>query len=302
MAEDPAHQAGPVEIAFDREGAGEPLLLMHGIGMSRSVWRPVIPLLRERRDVIAVDLPGHGASPPVPAHILPAPPGLARLMAQFLDQLGVERAHAAGNSLGAWTALELAKLGRARSAVALDPAGLWERGNISSFAKLLGMRRSARRLVTPASYLMRTRVGHHLLLRDTIGRPRQVPAEDGVKMIRDLAEATGFEQTLVATHARRFEGGQGIDVPVTVVFGTRERLIPKRSRRNDELPSHARWLEPEGLGHVPMWDDPQLVAEIILTGGATTGVAAASEATTGVAATGAAATGVGRTGGAATGS
>lgn len=266
MADAPAHQAGPVEIGFDRAGEGEPLLLMHGIGMSRSVWRPVIPLLREQRDVIAVDLPGHGTSPPVPAHILPAPPGLAQVIARFLDQLGIERAHAAGNSLGGWTALELAKLGRARSVVALDPVGLWERGPVSSFARLMGLRRSARRLATPASHLMRTRLGRHLLLRDTIGSPQQVSAQDGVTMIRDLANATGFEQTLMATHTRRFEGGQDIDVPLTVVFGTRERLISKRSRRDDELPAHTRWLEPEGLGHVPMWDDPPQVAEIILTG------------------------------------
>jgi hypothetical protein len=74
-------QAGrPVSgsIAFDRSGEGEPLLLIHANGMSRMAWRPVLPLLRAQRDVIAIDLPGHGASPPIPAHVLPAPPGFAQ--------------------------------------------------------------------------------------------------------------------------------------------------------------------------------------------------------------------------------
>jgi pimeloyl-ACP methyl ester carboxylesterase len=109
-------------------------------------------------------------------------------------------------------------------------------------------------------------MGRKLLLRDTIGRPDQVPPDDAKRIIRDLANAPGFEQTLIATHTRRFEGGQDIDVPVTVVFGTRERIVPRGARRSDELPPHTRWLEPEGLGHVPMWDDPQQVAEILLSG------------------------------------
>jgi pimeloyl-ACP methyl ester carboxylesterase len=67
-------------VAHERSGAGDPLLLVHGIGMSRVAWRPVLPLLREHRDVVAVDLPGHGESPPCPAHVAPAPAGFARLL------------------------------------------------------------------------------------------------------------------------------------------------------------------------------------------------------------------------------
>jgi pimeloyl-ACP methyl ester carboxylesterase len=92
-----------------------------------------------------------------------------------------------------------------------------------------------------------------------------VPPDDAVRLVRDLANAAGFEQTLAATHMRRFEGGRDIGVPVTMVFGTRDRIVPAGARRRDELPSHTRWLEPQGLGHVPMWDDPQLVARILLS-------------------------------------
>ena len=57
-----------------------------------------------------------------------------------------------------------------------------------------------------------------------------------------------------------------IDVPVTVAFGERERLIPKSGRLRDELPAHTRWIELGGCGHVPTWDDPALVARTILEG------------------------------------
>ncbi|MGB2711360.1 MAG: alpha/beta fold hydrolase, partial [Conexibacter sp.] len=102
-------------LAYERAGAGEPLLLVHANGMSRAAWRPVLALLEPQRDVIAVDLPGHGGSGPVAPHIAAAPAGFARIFAALLDELGIERAHVAGNSLGGWTALELARLGRARS-------------------------------------------------------------------------------------------------------------------------------------------------------------------------------------------
>jgi pimeloyl-ACP methyl ester carboxylesterase len=97
-----------VPIAYERSGDGEPLLLIHANGMSRLAWKPVLPMLRAARDVIAIDLPGHGDSPPVPPYIASAPPGFAHLLADLLDELGIDQAHVAGNSLGGWTALGLA--------------------------------------------------------------------------------------------------------------------------------------------------------------------------------------------------
>src|SRR5438128_680829 len=104
-------------IGFERIGRGEPLLLVHGTGLSRQVWDPVVGLLSERRELLLVDLPGHGKSPPPPAHIEPTPIGYAQVLAELLDELELETVHVAGNSVGGWTALELAKIGRARSVV-----------------------------------------------------------------------------------------------------------------------------------------------------------------------------------------
>src|SRR3954468_16116804 len=114
-------------LAHDRRGAGEPLVLLHGQGLSRRSWDPVVELRADHFRVIAVDLPGHGRSPRQPAGAGYAPNDLARAVAELLDELGLRTAHVAGNSLGGWIALELGRLGRARTVTALAPAGLWGR-------------------------------------------------------------------------------------------------------------------------------------------------------------------------------
>ena len=114
-------------IAFDRAGSGPRVLLVHGLGGERHVWERVWPALTARCDVMTVDLPGFGASDPLPAGGDASPQGLARALAAFLAEQGFERPHVVGNSLGGWVALELALLGAARSVTAIAPAGLWPR-------------------------------------------------------------------------------------------------------------------------------------------------------------------------------
>jgi len=112
-------------LAYTRSGAGAPLVLLHGIGMDRRAWDPVVPALARDFDVIAVDLPGFGESAPGRAD----PASLAEAVAGLLTDLGVTSPHVAGNSLGGWVALELAALepaglGPVASLTVLSPAGL----------------------------------------------------------------------------------------------------------------------------------------------------------------------------------
>jgi pimeloyl-ACP methyl ester carboxylesterase len=102
-------------LAFDRSGQGEPLVLLHGQGFDRRSFDPVVPLLAAERDVIAVDLPGHGESPRQPKGAGNAPRDLAAAVGELLDELGLATAHIAGNSSGGWVALELGRSGRART-------------------------------------------------------------------------------------------------------------------------------------------------------------------------------------------
>jgi len=257
--------ASDAGVRFDRLGAGEPLLLLHGTGGSRAHWRSVVDLLDGQRDLLLVDLPGHGESDPPPAGVPHTPIGYAAVLEQLLDELGIERLHLAGNSVGGWTALELAKRGRALSVVAIGPAGLW-RGNDPwrCVFQLWAQHQLGRAFAPLTPALMRNPVGRAVLLRGTVGKPSRVPPDAAVEMAVTYAQTPCFKRHLSATRRERFEGGRGIEVPVTVAWGEKDRLVPRKARRRDELPPHARVLTLAGCGHLPMWDDRRLVAQTIL--------------------------------------
>jgi pimeloyl-ACP methyl ester carboxylesterase len=253
-------------VALERTGSGESLLLIHGTGGTRGHWDPVRDRLAAQRSLLLVDLPGHGKSPS-PRGTPSNPIGYARTLAGVLDELGHSSVHVAGNSVGGWTALELAKLGRARSVVAIAPAGLWpDRNPRSAKMKLRGQYRMGRRFARLTPHLMRSPVGRTLLMRDTVARPRQIPADAAAAMAAEYAATPDFEAHLEATSAERFRDGAGIDCPVTIAWGEKEHLIPKKARLLDELPPQARVVTLPGCGHVPMWDDPELVTNTIIEG------------------------------------
>jgi pimeloyl-ACP methyl ester carboxylesterase len=242
-------------------------LLIHGTGSSRKVWAPVFDRLASERDVVAVDLPGHGESPDHPGGVPHNPIGFAELLGPFLGELGLDRVHVAGNSVGGWTALELAKAGRALSVVALGPAGLWRGRNPRRAEASLRMSRRLSPLGAALGRVgLRSRVGRTIMLGQMFGRPANLPYDAALDAIRGMRDVRGFDEHIDATSNAQFSGGAAIEVPVTVAFGERERLIPQSGRLRDELPEQTRWIELAGCGHVPTWDDPELVARTILEG------------------------------------
>lgn len=88
----------PVTSAFSAEGEGEPLFLIHGIGASRASFAGLVPFLKAEYRCISYDLRGHGASP------VPKPPYTLDDLVEDLEalrkELGIEKAHFAGHSLG----------------------------------------------------------------------------------------------------------------------------------------------------------------------------------------------------------
>ena len=252
-------------LSYERTGEGEPLLLIHGTGSSRTAWRPVADLLASEYELLIVDLPGHGESQPPSPKLQPTPIGYARLLADLLDALGTERVHTAGFSIGGWISLELARLRRALSVTALGPAGLWRPRSPRSSEFSLWLSNRATRLAGPLlPYVFATPVGRTVFLSQQFGRPWRLTASEALVAARTMAATRGFDEHLRATNRARFAGGQEIDVPVTIAFGARERLLSRRgARRAEELPLHARWVELPGCGHVPTWDDPVLVARVI---------------------------------------
>jgi pimeloyl-ACP methyl ester carboxylesterase len=243
-------------LAYDRTGAGSPLVLLHPLGADRHVWDPLLEYLIDRREVIAVDLPGFGHSPPLRDRPR-TPRSLAAALGQELASLGVQRPHVAGNSLGGWVALELALNGGARSVTAIAPAGLWPEPLVP---KAGIAHRLARTLLPLAGPAARTVPGRSLLLSSAVAHPRRVPAGDASHLVRAYAQAADFVAVNDAMRAGRFEGLERIRCPVTLVWPDHDRLI----RRPVWVPDRIRNVVLKDAGHIPMWDAPQALAEILL--------------------------------------
>jgi pimeloyl-ACP methyl ester carboxylesterase len=250
--------SGPIRVAlaFDRSGAGPSLVLLHPLGADRRVWDPLLPTLREQRQVICFDLPGFGESPPLTG-TTPTPRALAGAVATALSALGIERPHIAGNSLGGWVALELGLAGIAETVTAIAPAGLW-RAPLKPKAALAHL---AARAVSPLAGAITSRpAGRRLLLSRSMARPEAVPARDAAHLVRAYGAAPGFTAANDAMRAGRFEGLDRLPCPVTLVWPEHDRLISRPSR----LPGTVRNVELAGCGHVPMWDAPAALAQVLL--------------------------------------
>jgi pimeloyl-ACP methyl ester carboxylesterase len=252
-------------LAFTRSGAGAPLVLLHALGSSRHMWDPVLPALAEHFDVLAIDLPGFGESVPMPPLVEPLPATLAGAVAAVLDDLGVGTAHVVGNSLGGWVALELAGLRPAASLTLLSPAGLWRGGTpLYCRASLRASRWLARHAAVPLSHVVNYGLGRTLVLGQTHGRPARMSPDQARAVIREAGTCPGFDATLRATVPRHYVAGPPLDVPVTVAFGTRDRLLLRRqSRHLDQLPPGTALGELPGCGHIPVADDPEAVTALI---------------------------------------
>src|ERR1700727_821399 len=119
-----------ISSSLYRAGDGEPVLLLHGFTGHWRHWRPVLADLVARYEVIAPTLAGHNGGPAYPSGMsLKKVADAGDSLERHLDELGVGTAHFVGNSMGGSLALELAKRGRARSVVAIAPAGGWTPGD-----------------------------------------------------------------------------------------------------------------------------------------------------------------------------
>lgn len=251
------------QLHMVRRGTGEPLVLIHGIGHHWRAWEPVLDLLAEHHDVIAVDLPGFGRSP-APADDHGMPSAVEALAACFAD-LGLDRPHLAGNSLGGAIALELAAAGHARSVTALSPAGFCTPAQVRRALSILrGHRVGA---YTPAPLLKvfyRTGFGKAFSFGWLVRNPGVLTAERA--LADTLALRAGKSFGAVARHGRgyAFTGPTG-DVPVTIAWGSRDRIfLPVQAGVARERLPGAHHVTLDGCGHVPMSDDPAQVAAVIL--------------------------------------
>jgi pimeloyl-ACP methyl ester carboxylesterase len=253
-------------FAHDRGGSGEPLVLVHGIGSCWRCWDPVVPLLREHHDVIALDLPGYGESPAVDGP--PTVHAITDALDEALVAAGLEDSHLVGNSLGGWIVAELAARGRARTAVVISPAGLATQRETALARNTLGpAQKVAKRIAPMADRLVATRPGRALLFNQMHARPWRVEPDSAAHQLRMLARSESFVDTLdwACSAEAQPRGLDRISCPFRIVWGTRDMVLPYRqAKRWERIVPGAELVTLKGLGHLPMPDDPELVADAIL--------------------------------------
>ncbi|MEV8633836.1 alpha/beta fold hydrolase [Streptosporangium sp. NPDC051023] len=255
-----------MDLAFERRGTGEPLVLLHGIGHHWQAWSPVLDRLAAERDVIAVDFPGFGASPPLP----PGSPYTAETLADAVESFcavhGIREPHVAGNSLGGYVALELASRGVVRTATALSPAGFWNRSELVYARAVLRAVRASATALTPerAAAVMADPLGHLISAGMLVAHPSRLSTEALLASSHAMREAPGFDDTLDSFVWLMPPAPP--KAPITIAWGERDRLFPRRQAVRAARWSGQRVKLLRRCGHLPMSDAPELVAEVLLRG------------------------------------
>lgn len=248
---------------------GEPLVLIHGFSATRGVWQPILEELERDHEVLAVNLAGHVGGPELPEGTDASVAALVDAVEHDMDAAGLETAHLVGNSLGGWIALELAKRGRARSVVAIAPAGGWESGTREEkrlrtlFAR---NHKLSTKMLPRLDRMMRRPRLRRLLLSQVAARGDRIPAAAATRLIRDSLECSVYFELMDAiTRDGPPKSFDGISVPILLMWGTRDRILPSKrySERLRRMLPASEWVELKGLGHMPMSDDPALVAQTI---------------------------------------
>lgn len=244
--------------------SADPIVLLHGLTASARVWDGVRPLLASRF-VFVPTLPGHRGGPSLTT-------GSATLEAivdgvcEQLDAAGIERAHIVGNSLGGWVAIELARRGRAVSVVAFSPAGGWTRA--ADLRRLVRMMRFAVAIGSSATgrRLARRPLGRRVLFGRLVANPSVISKHEAREMLDDLIECSIAAELLAgALRAGPLRPFSVAPCPILLAWGDQDRLTPYARlgvRFVQAVPGIVSTTLPDA-GHVPMSDNPVLVAETI---------------------------------------
>jgi pimeloyl-ACP methyl ester carboxylesterase len=256
--------------SYERRGAGDPIVLVHGLGSRWEIYGPVLDLLAASHDVISVDLPGFGAEP-LTSDVKPGPHGYASWLAELLLDLDVKDPHVVGNSMGGAIALELGRRGVASRVTAFSPIGFWHTPGRIWTQSVLTTLRSIGKVASPAVDRMAAVPPiKAVLVGSVVARPSHIPTTDAILHIRGIIEASGFPAARNSFSHYTLRAGDDLgslpDIPVTIAWGTRDLVLPHRpqSARARDLMPFARHVDLKGLGHTPFSDDPELCARLIL--------------------------------------
>jgi 3-oxoadipate enol-lactonase len=252
---------GSVAIAYDVRGQGSPLVLIHGVGVGRWGWEPVVDRLARQFRVITIDNRGIGASD------VPAGSYSTRVLASdvvaVLDDAGVASAGVVGTSLGGMVAQELALAHPERVdrlvLVATIPGGRLTAPMPLKTAYLLTwapLMRSEQRL--------RGFVEHSLGPETLRRRPRVVRRLMALKRAHPQSEQAWRAQATAGVLFDPLGGQRRITQPTLVLQGTADQVVnPANAELLADLIPGARLRYVEGAGHLISWDEPRRFTRLV---------------------------------------
>lgn len=254
-------------LNFVRRGSGKPLLMVHGLGSSWHNWDLVLPALSAQRDVIAVELPGFGNSPPPAGEVSIA--SLTDAVESFITEHDLGDTDVVGSSMGARMVLEMARRGHAGTVVALNPGGFWTDSEMKVFGATVGASIALVRRIQPAlPALTRSNVGRTALLLQFSAKPWRLPAELVLQELRSFDRATRLDEALQAlVHGPKQQGAPAgsLNGRVVIGWGRNDRVtLPRQAGRAMELFPDATLHWFDACGHFPHWDQPERAAQLIL--------------------------------------
>lgn len=253
-------------------GSGEPVLLLHPFMMSSHVWHDVAPALARtgRIEVFAPSMAGHNGGPHTRSWFLDTPT-LADHVERQLDELGWDTAHIVGNSLGGWVAFELERRGRARTLTAIAPAGGWHRWSpvkyeiVGKFVAGLPVWLTALVLGQRATRLPGAKQLASVPISATAAG---LSDADLREVIDDVTHCRAYYQLLIK--ALLLPGLMELadtGIPTHLVICERDRVLPhprftKHFTRH--IPDISKVTTLDNVGHIPMFEAPQLIADLIV--------------------------------------
>jgi pimeloyl-ACP methyl ester carboxylesterase len=257
-----------MNMHYIRRGAGKPLLLLHGIGGSWRSWQTILDGLAAERDVIAVDLPGFGDTPPLPGPVTIGT--LADAVTEFLreqDLLGID---VVGSSMGARLVLELARRGGVvGTVVSLSPGGFWEGWEVPFFYHSVAIAlRLVRALQPVMPQITGNVVSRTVLLAQFSAHPWKIAPHVALDEMRTYAAAPSFDELLYnLAYGEKQKGAPrgSISAPLIIGWGRQDRVcFPYQSKRALAKFPNARLRWFDDCGHLPQWDQPAKTIDLIL--------------------------------------
>ncbi len=244
-------------------GSGDPLVLLHMGANPWSKWEPVLPYLLDRFEIIAPTLAGWDGGPSLAGPVTLGT--LTRGVVEEMDRAGFRSAHIIGCSLGGLAALGVAREGRARSALAICPAGGSNEEQTQRLVKHFEMLNNLswlRRLLAPV-VLSRPQM-RRLALRALLEHGDRVSARQAIAIGRNSANGD-WDNLLSGFSAYRMDSKPEVTVPFMVAWGELDRFTPMINEQplwHHAVP-HAESHVLSGVGHIPMFDDPHQTGRLM---------------------------------------